>query len=200
MSAAIRTIRSKLRIPYNLRNGRLKKLFDYFEQVFDDYYHVGKDVIQDCKDRPVRAGIISSFLVGSVVAFKTNPTLESYYDQMILEQNEMCLVDPTVRNASSYNYLFNQCQLSNQGSLRRLNMLFFSILWRAEYPRLSGLYVANCKYLEPKYISYLTERVVDVGFLGRWWILAQSLEDFDVNPEEWRDKDTKDVKQTEKSS
>lgn len=190
--SSLSSIRSKLVIPYRIRNGRLKSMFDYLEQVSDDYYAVGKDVIQDCKDRPVRASIIASFLTGSVIAFKTNPTMESYYDQLIVNQNEMVMVNPIVRNTFSYDYLFNQWQMSNTSSLRRLNLLFFSILWKADFPHSSGLYTANCKYLQPKYISYLTEKVVDIGFLGRWWILAQSLKDFDINPDEWSEKKNKE--------
>lgn len=157
-------------------------MFDYIEQVSDDYYQVGKDIIQDCKDRPLRASIIASILGGSVVAFKTNPTLEDYYDQLIFGQNEMSLVDPCVRRPSSYEYLFDQWHLTNGGNIRRLNLLFFSVLWRADFPRTSGLYAANCKYLQPKYSSYLTERVIDIGFFNQWLHLAQALKDFDVNP------------------
>ena len=29
------------------------------------------------------------------------------------------------------------------------------------------------------------DRIVDVGWLGKWWILEEKMKDRDINPEEW---------------
>lgn len=29
------------------------------------------------------------------------------------------------------------------------------------------------------------ERIMDIGFLGRWWIIDKKMEEFDINPHEW---------------
>lgn len=42
----------------------------------------------------------------------------------------------------------------------------------------------NKKILFSGYLDYY-DRIVDVGWLGKWWILEKKMEDMDVNPEEW---------------
>ena len=45
---------------------------------------------------------------------------------------------------------------------------------------------ANCKYLTPGYLDVFTEgRIVDVGCLGKWWLTAKAMQDYDINPSEW---------------
>lgn len=34
-------------------------------------------------------------------------------------------------------------------------------------------------------MDILRERVVDVGFLGHWWMMERRMKDFDINPNEW---------------
>ena len=30
-----------------------------------------------------------------------------------------------------------------------------------------------------------TDRIVDIGFLGRWWNTSKAMENYDINAQEW---------------
>ncbi|NWX05666.1 TIM29 translocase, partial [Caloenas nicobarica] len=55
-----------------------------------------------------------------------------------------------------------------------------------ESPRAAGTaaYAQRCQYLRPPWWE-APRRVLDVGFLGRWWLLRRRLRDYDVNDEEF---------------
>ncbi|NXY17266.1 TIM29 translocase, partial [Atrichornis clamosus] len=48
-----------------------------------------------------------------------------------------------------------------------------------------ALYSALCPHLRPRAWD-LRGLLLDVGFLGRWWLLEEALRDCDVNEEEFR--------------
>ena len=39
-------------------------------------------------------------------------------------------------------------------------------------------------FLSPRWVEYV-DRVVDVGFMGRWWRMEEAMLEYDVNEEEW---------------
>jgi hypothetical protein len=49
-----------------------------------------------------------------------------------------------------------------------------------------AVYKATCSYLKPKYLTF-HERIVDVGFVGKWWKLQEYMIDYDINDEEWKE-------------
>ena len=57
-------------------------------------------------------------------------------------------------------------------------------MWLSGFPRTLGEFPAKCKYLEPQYLD-LPKRVIDVGFLDRWWVMEAKLENCDINEDEW---------------
>ncbi|NWU40533.1 TIM29 translocase, partial [Hylia prasina] len=46
-----------------------------------------------------------------------------------------------------------------------------------------ALYAARCPHLRPR--LWEPAALLDVGFLGRWWLLEDALRDCDVNEEEF---------------
>ncbi len=34
-------------------------------------------------------------------------------------------------------------------------------------------------------MQYSRDRLVDIGFLGRWWLMERSMREYDINPAEW---------------
>lgn len=175
----------RIRIPDRIRNGRLKRMFDFYSNLFDDYYQVTRDVIQDAKDFPLKATVVASSLTTLFVAYKTNPTENDFYDQLNEANDEMGLIDPVVRNESCYQHLFTVNEARNQRILRHFNFTFLSLIWTHDYPKNFGQYKNHCIYLQPSYMSYITERIVDVGIFGRWRILDYKTRNFDINPNEW---------------
>ena len=35
------------------------------------------------------------------------------------------------------------------------------------------------------FLQYSRDRLVDIGFLGRWWLMERSMREYDINPAEW---------------
>ena len=61
-----------------------------------------------------------------------------------------------------------------------------SLMWVDNYDAGMGLYASQCDYLKPTWAD-MRHRVVDVGFLGEWWITKKKMETSDVNAEEWNE-------------
>lgn len=178
------TIR-RVRIPDRIRNGRFKTVFDFYSNLFGDYYHVSQDVIQDAKDFPFKASIIGCSLASLFVAYKTAPTENDFYEQLNSCNDEMGLVDASVRNNSSYQHLYFLNEVRNQRVLRCINFTFLSLMLINDYPKDCGHYYSQCTYLKPIYRSYVRDRIVDVGIFGRWRIIDHRVKDFDICSDEW---------------
>lgn len=166
--------------------GRLfKRSYDYGALVYNDYQGVLVEAAKDCRNRPLKASVYFSGLGFLFYAYKTNPDENSFRQQLVQSITEMGLVHPDVRNPASYDHVCHLNQLDSERVLKPLSLCFFSVIFRQDYDPKCGLYNARCGYLSPTYISYLTERVVDIGVLGHWRILRHKLADYDVNPSEW---------------
>ncbi|NWR81203.1 TIM29 translocase, partial [Centropus unirufus] len=59
-----------------------------------------------------------------------------------------------------------------------------AVVYEAPESDEAALYRARCRYLEPRWRDF-PSRLLDVGFLGRWWVLAARLRDCDINEEEF---------------
>jgi hypothetical protein len=185
LSIRLRVLLSSIRIPVKIRNGRMKRVFDFYETILDDYYNVAKDVIRDAKDRPIKAAIVTSGIVTAAVAYKTNPDERCFTDQIISYVHDMGMVDPSVRHKPAYDHVHEMYTIWNQRRMRRLNLIFFSLMWQDDHTPDSGHYLSQCSYLKPSIASFFRDRVVDIGAFGRWRMLDHKLIDYDVNPSEW---------------
>ena len=113
-----------------------------------------------------------------------NPDERIFRDQFLLHANEMNMVGEDVRNPEAVRHLDFLEKCYNAGMIRTLNLMFFSFIWLSDFDKASGLYNAHCTYLEPKYFTFY-KRIIDVGFLGHWWMLHRAMKDYDVNPMEF---------------
>lgn len=76
-------------------------------------------------------------------------------------------------------------KLRNEGRLRHLSVGVFTLVYRSDFDPDAMLYEAQCSSLSVPWRE-LPQRVLDVGFLGRWWILDSKMKDYDVNEEEFK--------------
>ncbi|XP_071526402.1 mitochondrial import inner membrane translocase subunit Tim29 [Panulirus ornatus] len=174
----------KVRLPQKWKGGFLEKWGDYWVSVAQDYKEVAQDIVTDCRRRPLKAGLYTSLIAGFIYAFKTNPDEKDFQDSVVKYINESAILSEKIRNQevnAHFNYLVD-CY--NHGLLRRLSLGFCSFLWVDNYSKVCGLFKCQCEYLKPQYITF-HERIMDVGFLGRWWIIDKKMEEFDINPQEW---------------
>lgn len=81
---------------------------------------------------------------------------------------------------SSFQHLRLLEKCYNTQSLRYTSFGIFSVMWVDNHSRESGLYDAHCDYLQVSYLKFF-KRIIDFGFMNKWWLLEQHFKDFDVN-------------------
>ncbi|XP_028966720.1 mitochondrial import inner membrane translocase subunit Tim29 [Galendromus occidentalis] len=197
-------ISSKIALPDKLKGGRIEKGVNYLKLIRDDYKTALQDGVVDAKARPYKAAVYGagenpsspkiSFSYGRQIhvvavtsaAIATNPSMDTFLDQRIEWCNEMALVGKATRNRISEDHLREINRLLNQKRLEVYDLIVCSLLIRESQDPQCELYPAQCSFLQPTYFEMLTERVVDFGAFGRWWLIDRMMRDYDVNDEEIR--------------
>ena len=59
-----------------------------------------------------------------------------------------------------------------------------SLVYEAPFDAQASLYQARCWYLQPRGTNF-SDRILDVGFVGRWWVLGARMRDCDINDDEF---------------
>ncbi|KAG8197065.1 hypothetical protein JTE90_004332 [Oedothorax gibbosus] len=174
----------RFQLPEKYKGGRIERWSLYWQGMFMDYKCVAVDVIQEAKDRPFKAILISSGLGILYTALKTNPDEQSFNDHLTHNISDLSLVADSIRNPSAENHVNYLTRCENEGLLRRTDLLFFTLMWVADYPKDCNIYAAQCKYLSPSFLTF-HNRIIDIGLFGTWLNMSRKMQDFDVNPEEW---------------
>lgn len=128
----------------------------------------------------------SAFSVVAVTttAIATNPDMNDFMEQRVGWCNEIALVGRSIRNPASENHLKDVNKLLNQSRLECYDLILCSLLIRESYDPQCELYPAQCSFLQPTYFEMLTEKLVDFGAFGRWWLIDRVMKDYDVNEKE----------------
>jgi Translocase of the Inner Mitochondrial membrane 29 len=109
----------------------------------------------------------------------------NYRASLIEAHTDMGYTSVSIQNKKTIAYLKTMEDYHNSGVIRYFSFGLFSIMWVDNYDKHLGLFEAQCDYLKPTYLEILQKRIVDVGFMNRWWLLKKNMKDFDVNDEEW---------------
>ena len=179
-------VKANLVLPERLKGGRIERMVNYGKNVLTDYRQAIQDIYTDSLQNKPKA--LTYFgLVGLLTyLYKTNPHPSSFKNEVISYQNLMALISEPIRNSNCYGYLHELNTLDNQRRLHRINLIFLTVLVREEFSANLSVFEANCKYLQPSYLDYLTNRIVDIGIANKWILLDRNLKDFDINPDEWK--------------
>ena len=59
-----------------------------------------------------------------------------------------------------------------------------SLVYEVPFDAQASLYQARCWYLQPCGTNF-SDRILDVGFVGRWWVLGARMRDCDINDDEF---------------
>ncbi|GFG35546.1 hypothetical protein Cfor_08281, partial [Coptotermes formosanus] len=157
---------------------------NYWKNLCMDYKEVATETAQSACQKPVKAMFICSGLGFMAYCAHRNPDEWTFRDKFLFHSNEMMLIGESIRNPQAVSHLRFLEMCHNMGVLRMLSLGIINFIWISDYDKSSGLYQAHCDYLEPKFSNFY-ERIVDVGFLGEWWILQRTMKDFDVNRSEF---------------
>lgn len=157
----------------------------WFSSLFGDYKEACRETIVGAWERPVKAGIYLSLLGGAWACVHTNPEEGSFETSLTEMANQLGLLSPWIRNGLSDGHVQKLAKLHSQGCLRYASLGVVSLTYQADYDPDSSLYEARCSALSVPWRE-LPDRLLDVGFAGRWWVLEAKMKDYDINEEEFR--------------
>uniref|UniRef100_A0A182PH27 Mitochondrial import inner membrane translocase subunit Tim29 n=1 Tax=Anopheles epiroticus TaxID=199890 RepID=A0A182PH27_9DIPT len=168
--------------PERYKGTILEKWAMYWKNLVIDYKEMVIDTGRTMRNRPVRSGVYVSLLAGSLYAGAHNPSETDFYDQFRRAYNQLSLVHQTCQNPIASQHLTFLERCHNEGILRRLSLGVVSFLWLDNYDKGLAIYKAVCPYLQPRYLTF-HERIIDVGFNGKFWVLERKMIDYDINEE-----------------
>ncbi|KAG7249054.1 hypothetical protein CRUP_009050 [Coryphaenoides rupestris] len=122
---------------------------------------------------------------GAWACVYTKPDKTSFEMRLLDVSNKLGLLSPWIRNQTSDQHMLNLVKLRNEGRLRHISLGLVALTFCADYDPEADLYEAQCSHLSVPWSS-LPQRVLDVGFAGRWWILDSKMKEYDVNDEEFK--------------
>ncbi|KAF7646505.1 hypothetical protein LDENG_00187020 [Lucifuga dentata] len=153
--------------------------------LLSDYKEACRDVVVGAWERPVKACVYAALLGGAWACFYTKPDRSSFEVILLERSDQLGLLSPWIRSATSDGHVQNLVKLRNQGRLRHANLGLLSVVYYADHDPDTALFEAQCSNLSTPWRE-LPQRVLDVGFAGHWWILDSKMRDYDINEEEFK--------------
>lgn len=175
-------------MPERLKGGRIEKVFRFWNDVRVDYARTVGDIVQSCRIKPFRAGLVGSLTAGSVFAANTNPSMTNFEDCVVEARDDLAIIPESHRNPASLEREIRVSKAMALGLLKRWDLGLMCLIWEDDFPDGQSTPSSNCKYLKVGYLDFAAtarHRIVDVGFLGSWWMTKVAMKDYDVRPEEW---------------
>lgn len=174
------TISNKFVFPEKYKGTIYEKWARYWQHLGIDYKDVFVNVIQQSKEKPILASIYCTAGGTLYYCMKNNPSEEDFRIQLRNYNADCVMVPDSCLNKTSTDYIKFVEQCYNQGIVRYLSLGFISFLWLDNYDQAASLYKAVCGYTDPQYLTF-HERIIDVGFINKWWNLSRKMTDYDVN-------------------
>ncbi|XP_011307060.1 uncharacterized protein C19orf52 [Fopius arisanus] len=156
----------------------------YWKNLYLDYKDVAVDIVKECRTRPLKAGVYFSGIASCYYLSRTNPDLLTFREELLRNSMRLMYIGESTRNQISMSHVLHMEECLNSNIVRRLNLGIVSFIWLDNYSDQCDLYKVQCNYLKPQYTKF-NERIVDVGFLGKWWILDDKMRNYDINDSEF---------------
>ncbi|XP_071764926.1 mitochondrial import inner membrane translocase subunit Tim29 [Centroberyx gerrardi] len=150
-----------------------------------DYKEACREVVVGAWERPIKASVYVALLGGAWACFETKPDDLSFDKALLERSNQLGLLSAWIRSSASNGHVQSLVKLRNEGCLRHISLGLLTLVYRADYDPEASLYEACCSNLSVPWRE-LPQRVLDVGFAGRWWVLDSKMKDYDVNEEEFK--------------
>ncbi|KOC62879.1 Uncharacterized protein C19orf52 [Habropoda laboriosa] len=176
--------KKNLEEPKELKGSVLERWRIYWKNLCTDYKEALCDSAKHCKKHPIRTSIYVSVLASCVYLHRYNPDESSFKELLLQNTMKIMQVGEAIRNPISEYHVKWLGQCYNEGIVRCMNLGIISLIWLDNYDETCSLYKAVCPYLKIQYATFY-ERVVDFGFLGKWWIIENKMKDYDVNGTEF---------------
>ncbi|KAM9456706.1 mitochondrial import inner membrane translocase subunit Tim29 [Clarias gariepinus] len=165
-----------------LRDGRAGV---WCRSLLRDYKEACREIFVGASERPLKASLYVALFGGAYVCYYTNPDEMSFQSRILETSNQLALLSPWIRSGTSDGHVQSLAKLRNEGRLRYISLGIISLVYMADYDPEPNLYEARCSALSVPW-AQLPQRVLDIGFVGRWWLLENKMENYDINEEEFK--------------
>ncbi|CAH2087514.1 unnamed protein product [Euphydryas editha] len=173
-------VQSKIKLPEKFKGTIIERWASYWKNLFIDYRQMLQDLRTDIQEDPRKALIWTTGIVTLFALSKNNPNEIDFRDNMKRVTNDVILVSEECRNPESIEYLRFIQRCYNEGVIHYRTLGIVSVMYVSELNDSCDLYKAHCSYLKPSYLSILS-RIVDIGFMGKWWNTYIKTTNYDVN-------------------
>lgn len=150
-----------------------------------DYKEACREIFVGAYKHPLKASFYVALLGGTYACYYTNPDNTSFQAKILETSNQLALLSPWIRSGTSDTHVQSLTKLRNEGRLRHVSLGIISFAYVTDFDPESSLYEAQCSALSVPW-AQLHERVLDIGFAGRWWVLENKMENYDINEEEFK--------------
>ncbi|KAK7174676.1 hypothetical protein R3I93_001778 [Phoxinus phoxinus] len=153
--------------------------------LLSDYKEACREAVLGAREQPLKSSVYLGLLGGMYACYYTNPDDDSFETSLLETSNRLALLSPWTRSGTSDGHVQALMKLRNEGKLRYASLGIASLTYHTDYNSESSLYEAQCSAISVPWTE-LPKRVLDVGFVGRWWVLDHKMKDFDINEEEFK--------------
>ncbi|XP_018646487.1 hypothetical protein Smp_158040 [Schistosoma mansoni] len=186
------------------------QLDTYFKQLAGDYISSGRDTLQLIRQNPVRSILWTSVVFTISYITSACPNKQSYYASLVESAIDLWEVPDLIRNSESASYIHRCLKLFSKEQIRYNNLGLFAIIWRDDRTQSCYQYAEICKYTYPangggnftgllrlflfdrpqenglgRIQNIVQDRILDFGFMGKWWFMSHYMDNYDINPDEW---------------
>lgn len=169
-----------IQMPAKLQGTVVEHWAKYWKYLIKDYSAVIAGIFRNAWDRPVRALIVTS---GGAIFYhcaQNNPNEEDFLEELRFYSNEMAALPQNMQNVPAKEHLTSLERMQATGQLRHLNIGVASLVWRNDNNPELKTYRANCNLVKSEWSAF-GERILDVGFMRRYWRLQKMMKDYDVS-------------------
>ncbi|XP_028254698.1 mitochondrial import inner membrane translocase subunit Tim29-like [Parambassis ranga] len=150
-----------------------------------DYKEACREMVVGAWEKPLKASVYGTLLGGVLACFYSKPDRMSFEADLLERSNQLCLLSPWIRSGTSDGHIQTLVKLRNEGRLQHASLGVLSVMYRTDYDPDTMLYEAQCSNLSVPWRE-LPQRILDIGFVGHWWVLDSRMKDYDVNDEEFK--------------
>ncbi|VDP06152.1 unnamed protein product [Schistosoma mattheei] len=170
----------------------------YFKQLAGDYISSGRDTLQLIRQNPVPSTLWTSAVLALSYITSTCPNKQNYYDSLVESAIDLWEVPDLIRNSGSASYIHKCLKLFSKEQIRYNNLGLFAIIWQIckyTYPANGGgnftgllrlfLFDRPQENGLERIQNIVQDRILDFGFMGKWWFMSHYMDSYDINPDEW---------------
>ena len=149
------------------------------KRIAEDYTFVFQTIGKNISSHPLRAAAKVSAGLALYSVHKENPNEQFYNGQITQYARYFSDLPRSSWNIQSYDYFQTMLERLQDGRINFLNFIFFSIVLSSNERQTSRLYKAQY-FSYHLWFSSLYSRVIDVGFLGKFYMLEKNKKDYDI--------------------